>query len=116
MTVTRAVLLTVGSGRRQIIRTAARCRTHCWSGEVLTVVLAGIGVRMSKRTSRVAVVVLRRSVLGLLHLHAVVGIRFTIQAFSAGSAVVLFVDFPMDHGIRGVRVGIRRRIIDLWRL
>ena len=118
MTVTRAVLLTVWGRRRQIIRTAARCGTHCWCREVLTVVLTGIGVRMGKRTSRVvAVVVLRRSVLWLLHLHAVVGIRFTIQAFSAGSAVVFLVwHFPMDHGVWGVWVGVWRRIIDLWRL
>src|SRR5271170_5425038 len=89
MTVTRAVLLTVWSRRREVIGTTARCRTHCWSGEVLAVVLSRISVRVGKRTSRVVtVVVLRRSVLGLLHLHTVVRIRFTIQSFGAGSAVV----------------------------
>jgi hypothetical protein len=114
MTGTRAVLLTIWSWRREVIGTAARCRTHCWSGEVLAVV---IGVRVGKRTSRVVtVVVLRRSILGLLHLHAVVRIRFTIQSFGAGSAVVLFVDFPMDHRIGGVGVSIWRRIVNLWRL
>ena len=118
MTVIRPVLLTtVWSWWREIIRTAAGCRTHCWSGEVLAVVLAGIGVRVGKRASRVVtVVVLWRSILGLLHLHAVVRIRFTIQALCSGSAVVLFVGFPVDHRIGGVWVGIWRRIIDLWRL
>ena len=117
MTDIRAVLLTVWSWRREVIGTAARCRTHRWSGEVLAVVLSRIGVRVGKRTSRVVtVVVQRRSILGLLHLHAVVRIRFTIQSFGAGSAVVVFVDFPMDHRIGGVGVSIWRRIVNLWRL
>jgi len=100
---------------RMIIGTsAARCWTHCRSGEAWTVVCRGIGVVI--RIVRVIGLMRRRLVFGLLHLHAMVWIDF-VHAICTGTAVVIFFAVAMDHRIG--RVGIAtwwRRIIHRRRL
>jgi hypothetical protein len=114
--------LTVLVWRWEIGRTAARGRAYCGCRKVWTVVGYRIGIRVGKVSSSiVGVILMRRLIFRLLHLHSMVGVNFSVHAVGARGTVVVFIDFSMGHGIGGVRVcailGIRVPIHrSQWRL
>jgi hypothetical protein len=99
-------------GGRQIVGTAATRRgAHGGGGQVLTIIAAESvitllrGIRACRAVhTRVICLVFR-----LLHLEAMIGVRFGAQTVCGRSAVVVLVDLAMNHRIGSVGVSISRR-------
>jgi len=105
----------LGSRWRKIWTRTTRGRTHCWSRQIRTVIYSLLARMSSIRTSRMVRMILLGRIFRLLHLHSVVGIRFTIHTISCSRSGIIFI-IHFDHGIRRVRVCWRRRVINWWRL
>jgi len=96
---------------RQVVGTAAaRSWADRGGGQVLAVIATErMFTRLGIRSCRVVHTRMIRLVFRLLHLEAVVGIRFSPQAVCSGGAVVILVDLAMHHRVGGMRVSISRR-------